>query len=444
MEIDPENFTSLMDQMHGPSLLLGLCIGAAVMGGILLVAYNRVQRSHLLLSLRMEQAGKNNRRLEDEAEQLRRERNNLREQNHLLERDTIGLEAGLRETRTIARERQQLFEQTSQQMEDDFGNLSRKVLAEQGRVLRDQHADGLETLLLPVRDQLDGFKKKVEDVYDRESRDRVSLIKEIEHLKNLNERISRDAVNLTQALQGANKLQGQWGEMVLERLLEESGLRPGREFETQVSIRDENDKLKQPDVIIHLPGKRDVIIDAKVSLNSYLEACRTGDAEKQELHLKNHLASLQKHIRGLSSKQYQQLPGLTTLDFVLLFIPVEGAFQAAVSGKPDLLTQAMRRRVVIAGPSTLLAILRTIHHMWRLDEQGRNGLVIAKEAGNLYDKFVGFVEAFTEVGTRLDQAKQSWQVAEKRLATGKGNLISRTAALKKLGVQPSKDLPGDR
>lgn len=444
MELDPENFSALMDQVHGPSLLLGLCIGAAVMGIILLVAYNRVQRSHLLLSLRMEQAGKNNRRLEDEGEQLRRERNGLREQNHRLERDTIGLEASLRETRTIARERQQLFEQTRLQMEDDFGNLSRKVLAEQGRVLRDQHADGLATLLLPVRDQLDGFKKKVEDVYDRESRDRVSLIKEIEHLKNLNERISRDAVNLTQALQGANKLQGQWGEMVLERLLEESGLRPDREFETQVSIRDEQGKLKQPDVIIHLPGKRDVIIDAKVSLNSYLEACRTGDADKQKLHLKSHLLSLQKHISGLSSKQYQQLPGLTTLDFVLLFIPVEGAFQAAVSEKPDLLTQAMRRRVVIAGPSTLLAILRTIHHMWRLDEQGRNGLVIAKEAGNLYDKFVGFVEAFTEVGTRLDQAKQSWQVAEKRLATGKGNLISKAAALKKLGVQPGKDLPGDR
>ena len=329
-------------------------------------------------------------------------------------------------------------------MEDDFGNLSRKVLAEQGRVLRVQHTDGLETLLLPVRDQLDGFKKKVEDVYDRETRDRVSLIKEIEHLKNLNERISRDAVNLTQALQGTNKLQGQWGEMVLERLLEESGLRSGREFETQVSIRDEQGKLKQPDVIIHLPGKRDVIIDAKVSLNSYLEACRTGDADKQELHLKSHLASLQKHISGLSSKQYQQLPGLTTVDFVLLFIPVEGAFQAAVTGKPDLLSQAMRRRVVIAGPSTLLAILRTIHHMWRLDEQGRNGLVIAKEAGNLYDKFVGFVEAFTEVGIRLDQAKQSWQMAEKRLATGKGNLISRAASLKKLGVQPGKELPGDR
>lgn len=444
MQFNPNEFTVLAGQLHGPSLLLGICFSATCMGIILLVAYNRAQRNRLLLSLRMEQASINNRRLEDEAEQLSRERNNLREQNQRLERDTIVLEAGLRETKTIARERQQLFEQTRQQMEEDFQNLARKVLAEQGRILREQHAGGLEGLLLPVRDQLDGFKKRVEDVYDRESRDRLSLIKEIEHLKALNERISRDAVDLTQALQGTNKLQGQWGEMILERLLEESGLQPGREFEIQVSIRDDRGRLNQPDVIIHLPGKRDVIIDAKVSLNNYLEACRSGALEEQELHLKGHLTSLQKHIKGLSGKQYQQLPGLTTPDFVLLFIPVEGAFQAAISSKPDLLSQAMRRRVVISGPSTLLAILRTIHHMWRLDEQNRNGLAIAKEAGNLYDKFVGFVEAFTEVGTRLSQAKQSWQMAEKRLATGHGNLISRAEALKKLGVQPGKKLPGDR
>ena len=239
MQFNPNEFTVLAGQLHGPSLLLGICLSAGFMGIILLVAYNRAQRSHLLLSLRMEQASINNRRLEDEAEQLSRERNNLREQNQRLERDTIVLEAGLRETKTIARERQQLFEQTRQQMEEDFQNLARKVLAEQGRILREQHAGGLEGLLLPVRDQLDGFKKRVEDVYDRESRDRLSLIKEIEHLKALNERISRDAVDLTQALQGTNKLQGQWGEMILERLLEESGLQPGREFEIQVSIRDD-------------------------------------------------------------------------------------------------------------------------------------------------------------------------------------------------------------
>ncbi len=441
MQFNAEEVNALIGQMHGLSLLFGTALGLTGMGVILLILQNRNQRNRLLLSLRFEQVTKNNRRIEEETARLHRQRDSMQEQNRLLERNNIELEASLRKAASLARDRQHLFEQTREQMETDFQHLARKVLTEQGRILRQQQTDGLQGVLHPVQDQLEGFRKKVEDVYDRESRDRVSLIKEIEHLKTLNERISRDALNLTQALQGKNKLQGQWGEMVLEKLLEESGLRPGREFETQVSIRDTQGKLKQPDVIVHLPGKRDIIIDAKVSLNSYLQACRTGETEEEAVHMRGHLESLNKHISGLSGKQYQQLPGLTTPDFVLLFIPVEGAFQAAISAKPDLLTQAMRRRVVLTSPSTLLAILRTIHHMWRLNEQNRNALVIAKEAGNLYDKFVGFVEAFNEVGSRLDQATQSWQVAEKRLATGQGNLISRAVSLKKLGVQPGKEMP---
>lgn len=442
MQFSAEDVNTLLGQIHGLSLLLGTALGLTSMGIVLLILHNQSQRRQLLLSLRLEQGAKNNRRLEQETDQLHRQQTSMQEQSRQLERKNIELEASLREAATLARERQHLVEQAREQMEEDFQHLARKVLSEQGRVLREQQTDGLQGVLHPVRDQLEGFRKKVEDVYDRESRDRISLSKEIEHLKTLNERISRDALNLTQALQGKNKLQGQWGEMVLEKLLEESGLRPGREFETQVAIRDDQNKLKQPDVIIHLPEKRDIIIDAKVSLHSYLQACRSGDKDEEAMHLRSHLESINRHINGLSSKQYQQLPGLTTPDFVLLFIPVEGAFQTAISAKPDLLTQSMRRRVVLTSPSTLLAILRTIHHMWRLDEQNRNALVIAKEAGNLYDKFVGFVEAFTEVGTRLNQATQSWQIAEKRLTTGRGNLISRADSLKKLGVQPSKELPG--
>ncbi len=444
MQINSAEVNSLLEQVHGLSLLLGTILGIVTMGIVLLLVFNRAQRRNLLLSLRLEQATKNNRHLEEEARQLGSMQQNVQQQNQQLEHENIGLKAELSENATIARERQLLFEQTRAQMEEDFQNLARKVLSEQGRILREQQTEGLQGVLLPVRDQLEGFKKKVEDVYDRESRDRISLVKEIEHLKTLNERISRDALNLTQALQGKNKLQGQWGEMVLDKLLEESGLRPGREFETQVAIRDDQNKLKQPDVIIHLPGKRDIIIDAKVSLAAYLKACKSSDTDEEAMHLRIHLESLNKHINGLSGKQYQQLPGLTTPDFVLLFIPVEGAFQAAISAKPDLLTQAMRKRVVLTSPSTLLAILRTIHHMWRLDEQNRNALLIAKEAGNLYDKFVGFVESFTEVGTRLNQAVQSWQVAEKRLTTGRGNLIARADVLKKLGVQSARDLPGKK
>jgi DNA recombination protein RmuC len=431
-------------QLHTFSLLLGIACGVAVMGIVLLAVCNREKRNHLLLQLRFEQAARNAQNFEQEIDQLAKENQLLQQQNRDLFRDNIEFEAKLRETRSIARERAAFLEQSREQLEQDFENLARRVLAEQGNILRDQHKEGLEGLLQPVRHQLDGFRKKVETIYDSDFRDRISLSKEIEHLKGLNERISQDALQLTRALQGKNKLQGQWGEMLLEKLLEDSGLRAGQEFSTQVAIRDNKGKLKQPDVIVHLPGQRDIIIDAKVSLKDYLAACGAEDSTVQQKHLKAHVNSVMKHVTGLSSKQYHQLPGLMTLEFVLLFIPVEGAFQAAVSTNQDMLAQAMKKKVIIASPSTLLAILRTIHHMWRLDEQNRNGLKIAREAGNLYDKFVGFVESFAEIGTRLDQASKSWQVAEKRLATGQGNLIARTETLKELGVQPDKEFPEKR
>ncbi len=444
MQLPVDEATALISQIEGGSLLIGLTLGATVMGIILLIISNKLQRSRLLLSMRLEQAEKHVRQLEQEVDHLDQQTITLQKQNRELFRDNVDFEARLRETRTIARERATLFQQTKEQMEEDFANLSRKTLAEQGRVLRDQHADGLRGLLQPMREQLDGFKQKVETVYDSESKDRVSLINEIEQLKSLNERISHDAVQLTRALKGKNKLQGQWGEMLLEKLLEDSGLRPGQEFETQVTLRDDNGRLKQPDVVIHLPGKRDIVIDAKVSLVSYLAACSAENSKERQNHVNALADSVRKHVRDLSGKEYQHLPGLTTVDFVLLFIPVEGAFQAAISANQELLTRAMKQKVIVSGPSTLLAILRTIHHMWRLDEQNSNGLQIAKEAGNLYDKFVGFVEAFDEIGTRLNQATQSWHVAEKRLATGQGNLISRTNVLKKLGVQPTKKLAAKR
>ncbi len=324
--------------------------------------------------------------------------------------------------------------------EEEVEILAHKVFLEQGRVLREQHSEGLSQILNPMREQLADFKKRVEEGQERELRDRLSLMKEIEHLRSLNERLSREAAELTTALQGSSKVQGLWGEMVLERILEESGLRPGKEFATQVALRDEQGRLKQPDVLVYLPENKVIVIDSKVSLSSYMAICRTSDSKEQEEHLKQHLASIQKHISNLSNKRYQNLPGLTTLDFVLLFMPVEGAFQRAVSKKPELLAEALQRRVVLASPSTLFAILRTIHHLWRIDEQNRNSETIAQEAGKLYDKLVGFVEAFAEVGNRLDQAQQSWKLADKRLRSGQGNLIHRAENLKGLGVQSSKDL----
>lgn len=414
-------------------------LAVAVVAGLLLTM--RLQRRHILLTLRLEQMTRNQRRLEDENNRLRDRRQALEDQCRRLASRNAGLEEAVALARQQAREQQEFFQRSRQQLEQDFRMLAQEVLGEKSARLAAEHEAGLRGLLEPVREQLRDFRKKVEDVYDRESRDRVAVVREIEHLKRLNERISADAVRLTEALRGSSKVQGQWGEMLLEKLLEDSGLRRGSEFDTQVAMKSGDGRRRQPDVIVHLPGRREIIIDAKVSLTAYVQAHETGDRRRQERLLDRHVESVKKHVSGLSAKRYQDLLDLGNLDFVLLFIPVEGAFQAAVSRQPDLLREAMRRKVILCSPSSLLAILRTIHHLWRLDEQNRNSLAIAKQAGNLYDKFVGFAEAFEEIGMRLEQTRQSWQTARKRLATGQGNLISRAQTLRELGVQPGRDLP---
>ena len=431
----------LLARLQPESLALGAmaALAVAVVAGLLLTM--RLQRRHILLTLRLEQMTRNQRRLEDENNRLRDRRQALEDQCRRLASRNAGLEEAVALARQQAREQQEFFQRSRQQLEQDFRMLAQEVLGEKSARLAAEHEAGLRGLLEPVREQLRDFRKKVEDVYDRESRDRVAVVREIEHLKRLNERISADAVRLTEALRGSSKVQGQWGEMLLEKLLEDSGLRRGSEFDTQVAMKSGDGRRQQPDVIVHLPGRREIIIDAKVSLTAYVQAHETEDRRRQERLLDRHVESVKKHVSGLSAKRYQDLLDLGNLDFVLLFIPVEGAFQAAVSRQPDLLREAMRRKVILCSPSSLLAILRTIHHLWRLDEQNRNSLAIAKQAGNLYDKFVGFAEAFEEIGMRLEQTRQSWQTARKRLATGQGNLISRAQTLRELGVQPGRELP---
>lgn len=431
----------LAQRLHVPSLVLGLlCAGIPILlFGLML--YTRLSRRNIGLSIRLEQAGRNISRLDTDIDRLRAERDNLRAQNQREAELNAALEADLTSARKLMQERESLLETTRKQMERDFQLLAGRILTEKGGQLSSQHESGLQAILEPMREQLQAFRTRVEDVYDRESRDHSALRREIELLRDLNQQLSTDAVRLTEALQGKSKVQGQWGEMILEKLLEDSGLRKGTEFETQAAIHNEQGQLRQPDILIHLPKNRDIIIDAKVSLKSWALAAHEQDSKKQQKLLKQHLHSLHSHIKGLSGKKYHQLPGLNTLDFVLLFVPVEGAFQAALIQEPELLTQAMRKKVILAGPSTLLAILRTIHHLWRMDEQGRNGLTIAKQAGNLYDKFVGFAEAFEEIGFRLEQSRNSWQTARKRLVSGRGNLVARVEALKELGIQPGRSFP---
>jgi len=405
------------------------------------MSYNRLSRRNLGLSIRLEHAGRNLSRQSEALERLRSERDLLRAQNHQAAEAAARLQSDLSNSHRLLKKQDALVKTTRGQMEQDFQLLAARILTEKGEQLRNQHASGLQALLEPMREQLQTFRQRVEDVYDKDSRDHAALRREIELLRDLNQQLSTDALNLTQALQGKSKIQGQWGEMILEKLLEDSGLRKGTEYETQVGVRNEQGRLRQPDVIVHLPRKREIIIDAKVSLKSWALAAHEQDPKKQQKLVKQQLQSLHRHINGLSGKEYHQLPGISTLDFVLLFIPTEGAFQAAVTLEPGILTQAMRKKVILAGPSTLIAILRTIHHLWRMDEQGRNGLTIAKQAGNLYDKFVGFVEAFEDIGFRLEQGQQSWQTARKRLVSGRGSLVTRIESLKELGVQPNREIP---
>ncbi|WP_267926914.1 DNA recombination protein RmuC [Desulfolithobacter dissulfuricans] len=432
-----------MNWNPGSGLLpvLVLLLGTGLL--ICLVLLDRRRRQLLRFSILEEQAHREQQNLSRTIDELRRDNARLQRENSELGAKVASLTTELIQTRKQAQAHQDLLEAAKKQLQQEFQLLADRIFTEKGSQLTSLHQRELTSLLTPVRQQLDIFRQKIEDVYERESRDRISLTAAVEQLRHLNERLSQDAVNLTRALKGQSKAQGQWGEMILERLLEESGLRPGHEFDTQVSLTGESGRRQLPDVILHLPGSRDIIIDAKVSLTAYERYASADSPAQAAPHLKDHLASVKKHISSLSAKKYQQIEGIRTLDFVILFIPVEGAFQAAVASDPGLLTGAMRRNIMLASPSTLLALLRTIHHMWRVEEQHRNGLLIAKQAGNLYDKFVGFVTAFEEIGLRLEQTRQSWELARKRLTSGRGNLVQRTEALRDLGVQPARKLPDE-
>lgn len=431
----------LLDQLHPLSLAVGLGAGVLTLVLPLLILLGRGQRHRLVLALRLEQAEKEVGQFGEELEQVRQERNQLARECREIDIENASLQTACNVMRQQVEERETLLARTRRQIEQDFRLLAGEIMNDKETTLNRRHESTLNALLRPFHDQLTEFKRRLEDVQNREARDRVTMLREIHHLKELNQQVSSEAANLAEALRGKNKLQGLWGEMVLTRLLEASGLRNGREFAVQVHLKGEDGAAYQPDALVYLPENRTIIIDAKVSLKAFANAHQAADESGRATCIRQHLDSIKRHVASLSSKQYQRLTGFGSLDFVLLFIPVEGAFQLAVEQEPELLVHAMNRKVVLASPSTLLAILRTIHHLWRMDEQNRNGLAIAKQAGNLYDKLVGFAEAFEEIGLRFNQAQQAWHTARNRLATGQGNIIARTEALKALGVQPAKDLP---
>ena len=354
--------------------------------------------------------------------------------------ELAALQAKSRERLGAADEKISLLEQAEKKLATEFENLANRIFEEKHQKFSEVSKTGVEALLNPMRQQLTDFRKKVEDVYDNDNKERASLRNEIQSLKSLNERIGADALNLTRALKGDSKARGTWGEMQLERLLEESGLRKGHEYEVQASHRNEDGQRFQPDVLLHLPEKKDVVIDSKVSLVAYEQYHSAETDEERQRQLRAHIGSLRLHFNGLSAKNYDELIGVNSLDLVIMFVPIEPALLLAFEHEPHLFSEAFNRRILLVSPSTLMATLQIIHNIWRYEYQNRNAQTIAAEAGKLHDQFVGFVEALEKVGEQIRKAGESYDTAHKRLTSGKGNLVGRTQKLRILGAKTKKSI----
>ena len=329
-----------------------------------------------------------------------------------------------------------LLEDSKKQMKIEFENLANKLFDENQK----KSTVNLGQVLTSFKDQLDSFGKRVNEIYNEETKQRSSLLTEIKSLKELNNQIATDAINLTKALKGQNKTQGDWGEMILSSILEQTGLREGKEYTVQGSFNDEEGKRLKPDVIVHLPSKKDIIIDSKVSLNSYLAYCKTDDKQHKDNACKDLIKSVTSHIKGLSSKKYEALEGVSTLDFVLLFIPIEGAFILATSNDDMLFKTAFEHNIMLVSPSTLYVTLRTIENIWRNEHQNENAQLISKKAADLYDKFAGFVADIEDIGINLNRTQISYASAMNKLSTGNANLIKRAEEFLDLGVKPKKQI----
>lgn len=352
------------------------------------------------------------------------------------------VEARFESEQQAHKEKLKLLEQAKGQLTQEFQLLANRIFDEKAQRLNDANKEHMGHLLNPLKQQLGDFKRRVEDVYDKEAKDRRALHEQIGHLKQLNQQMSEDAINLTNALKGENKAQGNWGEFILERALEASGLRKGYEFDLQVAVS-EAGKRYQPDAIIHLPDQKKIIVDAKMSLKAYEQYCACEDELLREKLLREHLLSVKGHIKGLSEKAYQSLLELQSLDFVLLFIPVEGAFLLALEKEPNLFKDAFDRNIMLVSPATLMVTLRTIHNIWRYEHQNQNAKEIARRGGELHDKFVGFVGALDEIGRNLERTQQAFDTAHKRLISGRGNLVNQAATLQELGAAGKKSLAAD-
>lgn len=384
-------------------------------------------------------------RLEEEKTYLVTNEAKLIQHQQELTANIAELTTQLETERTQNDEKISLLNEAKTQLTDQFKSLANDILEEKSKRFTEQNRTNIEQILHPLKIKLQEFQGKVEEVYVQEGKDRSALggalTKQLEHLMDLNKKLSQDAINLTTALTGQSKAQGNWGEFILERILENSGLTKGELYVTQASYNREDGTRAQPDVIINLPEGRHLVIDAKVSIVAYNDYVNADNDTDRDAALKRHLESIRNHIKGLSGKNYQELYQLKSLDFVIMFVAIEPAFMLAIAQDSNLWQDAWTKNVLLVSPSTLLFVVRVVAHLWRQEQQTRNAQDIAKRGAELYDRLVGFVEDFEKIGLQLKRAQEIYTTAFGKFTGGRGNVIRQAEMLKELGIKPTKSLP---
>ncbi|MCE1165320.1 MAG: DNA recombination protein RmuC [Bacteroidetes bacterium] len=350
--------------------------------------------------------------------------------------------AGENLEKRLAEQKEEL-EALEKRFKTEFENLANKILDDKSRRFTEENKSNIDQILRPLSDKIKNFEDKVDKVYNEDLRDRASLLQQIKSLQDMNLKISEEANNLTKALKGESKTQGNWGEFILESILEKSGLAKDREYLVQESLTGEDGRRYQPDVIIKLPDDRHIIIDSKVSLKNYEIFCSAENEEERNAALKNHIASIRNHIKGLNAKSYQDLYGLNSLDFIVMFMPIEPALSVTAQSDVNIWNEAFEKNIVIVSPSTLLATLRTISNIWKQEYRTKNVIEIARVGGSIYDKFVGIINDLTGVGKKLDDARNNYDDAMNKLKNGKGSIMMQFEKLKDLGAKANKSLPAE-
>ncbi len=351
------------------------------------------------------------------------------------------LEADISNEQRNAAEKTALMQESELRLKNEFENLSNRIFEERGRALGQENRERMDSLLQPLREQLEAYRKRIEEVHDTDTALSGQLIEEVRQLQKLSGRVSDEANTLARAIKGDSKKQGDWGEMIIERIFEASGLEKGREYMAQESFREDEGFLKRPDFMVMLPGNKAVIVDSKVSLTAYERFCNLDEDAERAIALKEHVQSVRRHIAGLQSKEYSSIGGNSTLDFVILCIPLESAWQAVMQADPDIMYNLAGKNVVLCGPTTLMITLKLIAQIWRRENENRNAELIADKAGKIYDQVLLIFDAMMEARKRLAGVSDSFDVALKRIKEGRGNLIGRVEDIRKLGAKVSRQIP---